>query len=186
MLVATLGAVRRLALPFVLLALAAGCGDEPPPVDPTPDAAPPAAGQGNPPRGDLAVNEVASEPPSGPDWIELKNRGAEPLDLGGVFVTDAADRLDHYYAFPAGTTLAPGAYLLVWADDGDPGEGHHAPFQLGRADGVQLIAADGLPLDGFLYLAGDDGRALARVPDGEGLFFHADGTPAAPNPGALP
>lgn len=180
------------ALTVLLLAAAVlpGCdgGDPSGEPDAAPaDAAPP-TGQGNEARADqpVVINEVASEPPEGPDWVELKNRSDAPVDLSGAFVTDAADRLDHYYRFPEGTVLAPGAYLIVWADDGKPGEGHHAPFELGRADGVHLVAADGLALDALLYLATDDGQSLARIPDGEGLFFHAAGTPAAANPEALP
>ena len=175
--VAPRGRVFRVVL---ILALAVACDDgggAATPDAPAVDAAP--AGQGNAPSSDIAVNEVASAVFGSQDWLELVNRGSATVDLSGWFVSDAADRLDHYYEFPAGTTLAPGEYLIVWADEAAAGEGHHAPFELGEADAVFLLGATGLTIDAFIYLAGRDGRTLARVPDREGLFF-----PVAPSPGA--
>lgn len=184
-----MAAVRLSSLTIVLWAAVAGCdGDpgttEPDAALPTPDAAP--VGQGSPPMRDIAINEVATEPATGPDWIELVNRGGAAATLDGMFVSDAADRPDHYYQFPAGTTLAPGAYLLVWADSGDPGAGHHAPFELGQADSVVLLGPTGLTVDRLIYLAQSDGRTLARVPDHEGLFFAVAPTMGAPNPETMP
>ncbi len=166
-----------------LLQLAA-CGTEEPAGDPdasvAADAAPP-EGQGAAPRGDIAINEVAASPSAGEDWVEIVNRGAATVDLSGWFFTDAVDRPDHFYVFPAGTTLEPTQYLIVWADDAQGDGGHHAPFELGRADAVHLLTPEGLAADSLLYLDGDDGRTLSRVPDREGLFFPATPTQAAAN-----
>lgn len=169
------GSVPRLAMSAVFILALAGCGEGggglcPEPVT-SPDAGPP-AGQGSAPRGDVVINEVAAD---GPDWIELLNRGSSPADIGGWFVSDAPDRLDHYYRFPDGTTLAPGAYLVVACDE------VQAPFKLGKADGAYLIRPDGSTADAVLYLAPADGT-LARTPDGEGLFFAAAATPGGANP----
>lgn len=167
-----------------LLELAA-CGADPggdPDAMVEPDAAPP-VGQGAPPRGDVTINEVAASPLSGQDWVELVNRGPTAVDISGWFFTDAVDRPDHFYVFPAGTTIEPTQYLIVWADDAQLGEGHHAAFELGRADAVHLLTPDGLTADAILYLDPDDGRTLARTPDREGLFFPVAATQSAPNPG---
>lgn len=184
--------VRLLAV----LVLLSACGDPGGSPDagrvdaaPRPDAAP--VGQGSEPTREIAINEVAARPVSGEDWVEIISRAppsAEPLDLSGWFVSDSPDRLDHYYQFPAGTTLAPAGYLIVWADDGLPGlpGEHHAPFKLGAADGVFLIDPDGLTVDALLYLAGDDGRSLQRIPNGEGLFWPASATPGTANPETTP
>jgi hypothetical protein len=145
------------------------------------DAAPP-EGQGASPRGDVAINEVAASPPIGQDWIELVNRGAGAVDISGWFITDAVDRPDHFYVFPAGTTIQPSQYLIVWADDALGDDGFNAPFELGRAEAVHLLTADGHTADSLLYLDDDSGRSLQRVPDREGLFFQAAPTPAAANP----
>ena len=181
--------------PFPLVAcallLAAACGQETPSTvtgadagPPPPDAAPVA--QGDEARGVVAINEVANDSPGGTaDWIELRAAdvpGAATVDLSGFYLSDAPDRLDHFYRFPAGTTLAPGAYLVVFADGGQVGEGHHAPFKLSREDGVYLLDPDGVVIDSLLFLGEKDGRTLARHPDGVGRFFLATATPGGANP----
>ncbi|HUT10946.1 MAG TPA: lamin tail domain-containing protein, partial [Thermoguttaceae bacterium] len=45
------------------------------------------------------------------EWIELYNRGSTTVDLSDWRLEDAAE-----YDFPAGTTLAPGGYLVVARD----------------------------------------------------------------------
>jgi Lamin Tail Domain len=187
---ATFCSVRRPFLPALLAtALLAACGTETPPVTtasadagpPPPDAAPVA--QGDEARGAVAINEVQSSSPGGAsDWIELRTTGTTAVDLTGYYLSDAPDRLDHFYRFPAGTTLAPGAYLVVLADNGKPGEGHHAPFKLSREDGVYLLDPDGQVIDSLLYLGVTDGRSLARHPDGAGRFFYAPATQGGANP----
>jgi hypothetical protein len=152
----------------LILVLALGCdggGGSVSPDGPGIDAAP--TGQGSDPRGDVAVNEVAP----GPDWVELVNRGAATADLSGWFLTDAPDRLDHYQELPAGTTLAPGAYLLLPTEPA---------FRIGEADSVFLLGPTGLTVDALVYLVGD-GQALSRLPDHEGLFFPATPTPGEAN-----
>jgi hypothetical protein len=173
-------------LPFVAALALAACGADTPPA--APDAAPPAAdarppeGQGDEPHGAVAINEIATEPPLGPDWIELRTTGDAPVDISGWYLTDLTDRIDHFLRFPAGTILQPGQYLLVYADDGKVGDGFHANFKLSREDQAYLLDPDGLVVDGVLFLGGTDGRSLARVPDGTGRFFLRDISPGAANP----
>jgi hypothetical protein len=182
-------------------AVAAGCGDN----RGLPDAAPTVPqGQGSEATSDLVINEVAPRG-AGPDWIELYNRGATPIDLCGVFLTDAVDRLDHH--LPLGGVMPPapcparplaaGARLIIEADDTPIMEGVeidplHAPFELDIADEIHLIStADGAVIDGLLYLypPGPEAPAevtLARDPDGGGKFFERVPSPAAPNPVGAP
>jgi hypothetical protein len=182
---------------YLLTALAlAACGDNLAQIDAAPAAPRP---QGSPATSDLVINEIAPRG-EGADWIELKNRSSAPIDLCGVFLTDAADRLDHYV--PLGAVmppapcppreLAPGAYLVIYADDtllveGGPIDPGHAPFKLDVADEVHLIAVDGGTIDGLLYLypPGPEAPAdvtLARGPDGDGAFWPLPPTPGAANP----
>ncbi|HUQ08020.1 MAG TPA: lamin tail domain-containing protein [Kofleriaceae bacterium] len=183
---------RRVAIgPGLALALAA-CGDNlivPPPAP---------RGQGSEATSDLVINEIAPRG-DGADWVELYNRTVTPIDLCGVFFTDAVDRLDHYLPLggvmpPApcpARTLAPGDRLVVYADDtpivdGTPIDPAHAPFELGVADEVHLISTDGAVIDGllFLYPPGPDAPAdvtLSRDPDGQGMFFPRAPTPAFAN-----
>jgi len=167
-----------------------GCAAEGPPGDHA-DAGPPAA-QGTAPEGILIVNEVSPVPDSGADWIELLNRGDAPIDLCEFFLTDQRDRLDHYLALGGPVPPDPcpprllGARerLVVLADDALEPALDHAGFALAEADEVHLVSRDGIGLDGVLYLVGDGerGRALARIPDGEGAFFLAEPSPGRANP----
>jgi hypothetical protein len=69
------------------------------------------------------------------DWIEIFNAGNVPVNLGGIFLTDNLNR-PAKFAFPD-TTLAPGGFVLIWADN-TPEQGHwHADFAL-SASGEQL------------------------------------------------
>lgn len=180
---------------LVMMGPGAGCD---PGENMAPDASPDAAAdagpvaQGSPAQGDLIVNEVAPQPVTGPDWIELYNRSGMSLDLCGFFVTDALDRLDHYAALagvyppdPCPATLVePGAYLMVYADDNALSGPDHAPFKLGVADEVHVVTTQGAVVDSLVYLhpGGGQGMSLARQPNGEGLFYLAEPTPNEENP----
>jgi hypothetical protein len=57
----------------------------------------------------VVVNEILYHPAAGEaEWIELYNRGDDPVDLSGWQLVDAVG-----YAFPSGTRLDPGGYLVV-------------------------------------------------------------------------
>jgi hypothetical protein len=184
--------VRFASALVALLGLAPACGDNitvPPPAP---------KGQGSEATSDLVINEIAPRG-DGPDWVELYNRSVAPIDLCGVFFTDAVDRLDHYLPLggvmpPAPCTarmLAPGDRLVVIADDtpivdGAPIDPLHAPFELGVADEVHLVSTEGAVIDGLLFLYPPGPRApadvtLSRDPDGQGVFFPRTPTPALAN-----
>jgi len=85
-----------------------------------------------------------------PDAIELYNEGASVVDLSGMRLTD--DPADPgKYTFPAGTTLAAGAYLVLIANSADGTPGIHLGFSLGQGGGiVQLyhrVSSGGALLD---------------------------------------
>lgn len=66
---------------------------------------------------DLNITEIAyNNDPSNTagSWIELYNRGSVPLDLSGIRIKPS-DWTDSYY-LPAGTSLSPGAFLVLAQD----------------------------------------------------------------------
>ncbi len=154
-----------------------------------PDAAP--RGQGSAPRGALVINEVSPRPSAGADWIEIYNRSDAAVDLCEFFVTDSLDRLDHYLhlggsAPPADCApqmLGPSEYLVIYADDKAELGGEHAPFKLGASDEAHIVSVFGEAIDSLVYLHrdGDRGLSLARVPNGEGLFFASEESLGAEN-----
>jgi hypothetical protein len=99
----------------------------------TPAALPPVA------ITEVLANPVGPEPAQ--EFVELRNLGAEAVELGGLSLADAkgAD------ALPA-ATLGPGAYALVVTSAYDPGN----PADAAPRAGTQLLRVDGrLGADGL-------------------------------------
>lgn len=114
-----------------------------------------------------------------PDWIELYNGEAEPYDLSGCSLSnDLADPRKHVLESGA---LAPGAFLLLWAD-GDTEEGaDHLNFRLDAGGGeLGFYDAEGRPLTRLRYEAQAADMSGARVPDGAKTWVAT----RVPTPGA--
>ena len=79
------------------------------------------------------------------DWIELHNRTENKIDLSGWYLSDNEDN-PRKWQFPNGSSINPGAYLVIWADedeeDSSLGE-LHTNFKL-SSDGepLSLISSD--------------------------------------------
>ena len=111
------------------------------------------------------------------DWIELHNRSDEPVDVGGMYLTDSV-AVPTRWRFPAHdpalTTISAGGYLLVWADGDLDQPGLHAAFQL-DADGdhIRLLAADAATLvDSVRFGPQRTDIAFGRCPDGSSVWGH--------------
>ncbi|MBQ8953556.1 MAG: lamin tail domain-containing protein, partial [Clostridia bacterium] len=77
-----------------------------------------------------------------PDWVELYNASASPVDITGWVLTDKASRSIRF-AFPQ-HVMQPGEYAIVFADGflhNDEGDTWHAPFKL-SAFGDTLLLFD--------------------------------------------
>jgi hypothetical protein len=86
-------------------------------------------------RNDGAVNHEGTFP----DIIELFNSSASSVDLSGLRLTDDLDD-PNQFIFPAGTTLAAGAYRVIYANDPDGTSGLHTGFGLDQnGDQVYLL-----------------------------------------------
>jgi len=117
------------------------------------------------------------------DWIELYNASSATVDLGGSYLTDALSKPTKW-RIPDGTTLAPGAFLVVWADDGNTaGAALHANFKLsGSGEAVGLYSPTGAVIDTVTFGAQTTDVSYGRSPDGTGAWtFFAAPTPGAPN-----
>ncbi|MBN1505594.1 MAG: lamin tail domain-containing protein [Sedimentisphaerales bacterium] len=79
------------------------------------------------------------------DWIEIYNAAAHAIDLDGWYLTDDLGRLEKW-EFPP-VTMAPGAYLVVFASGKDvrePGGELHTSFSLAsEGESVALVQPDG-------------------------------------------
>ncbi len=125
----------------------------------------------------LAINEfVASnskdEDPQGQtdDWIEIYNYGEEPINTAGMYLTDDLDDALMWRfpdSNPALTTIQPGGYLVVWADEDTTDAGLHASFKL-DADGEEIgfFDSDGSTLiDSIVFDEQSADISYGRYPD---------------------
>ncbi|MHC4062222.1 MAG: chitobiase/beta-hexosaminidase C-terminal domain-containing protein, partial [Planctomycetota bacterium] len=123
------------------------------------------------------------------DWIEIYNGGEIAIDIGGMWLADAQNWWEVPDDRPADTTISPGGYLLIWADN-DTGDlpGLHAGFALSKDEGdeVSLYASDGSTLIDTISF-GDQIADISygRYPDASyGLRFFGTPTPGSQNEGA--
>ena len=141
--------------------------------------------------GALVINEfVASndstaggyqEPDGGyGDWIELYNRSTRTLDLTNVNLSDDLTDLAKW-TFPAGTQLAPGAYLIVWADNDLDQTGIHASFKLSKDGEDVVLSLNGNIIDQHTFGVQETNISESRLPNGTGAFAKTRPTPAASN-----
>jgi hypothetical protein len=82
------------------------------------------------------------------DWIELYNANEDPIDLSGWYLTDDPAKLTKW-KFPAGVSMLPYSYMLVWAsgqDHTNPAAPLHTNFKLSQAAGsyLELVYWDGV------------------------------------------
>lgn len=103
------------------------------------------------------------------DWIELVNTTAVPIDLGGYRIYDEATPPADS-TIPAGVTIPPRGYLLLWADGKTQGL-DHLVFKLGAGgDRVTLESPDAEVLDEVGWASADPDISYARSPDAVGDF----------------
>ncbi|HRY48486.1 MAG TPA: lamin tail domain-containing protein [Candidatus Paceibacterota bacterium] len=104
------------------------------------------------------------------DWFELHNPNPIPVDLTGFFLTDDPQNL-HQFTIPNPTVIAPGGYLLVWADEeteqNSAGNDLHVNFKLNRdGETILLLAPNDTILDSISYNRQSDDVSEGRSPDG--------------------
>ena len=138
---------------------------------------------------DLVINELMVSNDSAlvdefgeyDDWIELYNKGNEPINLNGLHLSDDLSDLSKY-TFP-NIILNPNSYLIIWADDQNTLQGEmHADFKL-SSFGETLYLSDSqlnvLSEVTWSMISSDVG--YARVPNGIGDFVVQDFSFASSN-----
>ncbi len=148
--------------------------------------------------GQVILNEIlANEPGSttAGEFIELYNRGTASVDLSGWTLSDAT-AVRHTFA--AGTTLAAGARITVFAGaSGIPAGVTALAASSGQlnlsnsGDTVTVANSSGTAVDSFTYtsaLAGTDAVSMNRSPDGStgGFVLHTTISTKQSSPQAAP
>ena len=112
------------------------------------------------------------------DWIELHNRGTEAVNLGGMYLTDDLGHARKWKC-PDDVTIAPGGYLLIWADgNNNSDDGLHTSFKLSKeGETLALVSEQGVvAILAFPALSDDQSYGLV---DGELQILKP--SPAQPN-----
>jgi hypothetical protein len=116
----------------------------------------------------LRLNEWMADPVAGSDWFELHNIAAQPVALGGLYLTDD-------FADTTRSPIAPLSFLGTGADafvlliaDGSPGNGSdHVTFSLKKSgEALAIFSATGTLVDGLNFGSQLTGVSEGRLPDG--------------------
>lgn len=135
----------------------------------------------------MAANASALADPQGEfdDWIELRNITDQEVDLTGRYLSDEPNN-PRKWQFPAGTTIPPDGYLIVWADeDGKATPGLHASFKLDKS-GEALFLTDtdanyNAVLDSIVFGAQEADRSYGRSSADADVWRIMVPTPGQPN-----
>ena len=136
----------------------------------------------------MADNETIITDPQGEfeDWIEIFNNSYAPVILDEYYLTDDFTQPDKW-AFPD-TSLAPGGFLLIWADDDTFDAGLHTNFKLNKT-GEQLGLYIGqnenlFAVDQIEFGVQAEDTSFGRLPDGEDNWVFLQPTPGYENQSA--
>lgn len=156
-----------------------------------------------PPYPDLWLSEVQPEnftvrtdnAGDNDPWIEIYNAGASAMSLDGFHLASGYSNLTQW-AFPAGSTIGAGEFMIVWADN-EPAENAagalHTNFRLAPTNGSVVLSrlVNGAPqiVDYFNYAGVTPDHSYGAYPDGQSsyrqtFFFATPGT--TNNPAAEP
>jgi hypothetical protein len=136
----------------------------------------------------MAVNgtccaDTDSGSPEYDDWIEIYNKGMVSVNVGGMYVSDNKASPFKYKLpddNPTATTIAPGGYLLLWADN-SPDQGPlHVDFALsGAGEDVGIYYIDGRTIDEYTFGTQTQDISYGRTTDGAATWKSF----ATPTPG---
>lgn len=148
----------------------------------------------------VVINEINA---TGEEWVELKNTGDADVDLQQFAVTDqlvdGSPNFAEAVRFQAGTSLAPGEYLLIVGKvatplpgpqstclmAGGPATCYQAAWGISSAKGDKVFFlddADGIiEQEAYPANVAPAGSSYSRLPDGTGNFAIGKPTPGAAN-----
>ncbi len=119
------------------------------------------------------------------DWFELYNYGTNTVNLAGYYLTHSlADPTE--FEIPAGYTIPPHGFLLVWADKKDTigASDLHVNFKLSKSGtSIGLFDAVGNAMDFVTFGIQVSDISEGRYPDGgANIYTLSAATPRAGNP----
>lgn len=106
----------------------------------------------------VVLNEVYP-PTNSEDWVELYNPSSFEVDISGWKLLDLATT--PMKVIPDNTKIAPKSFLVFAVSNRLNNTG----------DTIKLVDKNGTGLDSFKYIASEENKSFARLPDGEGGWF---------------
>ncbi|MBL7032849.1 MAG: CotH kinase family protein [Candidatus Delongbacteria bacterium] len=138
--------------------------------------------------GDVVINEFlalndscyADQDGEYDDWLELYNNSDSAINLTGYYLSDD-DSDPTQWSFPD-TSIAPGGFLLIWADEDPEQEGLHTNFKLsGSGEMIIFLSPQEEVMDEVVFGVQVIDISEGRFPDGTGDFIQMTPTPGATN-----
>jgi hypothetical protein len=135
----------------------------------------------------MASNAETIADPQGDydDWIEIYNAEIYPVDIGGMYITDDLDSAKYRIpdTQPDSTTIQPGEFLLLWADE-DIGDGVlHLDIKL-SANGEEIgLYTDDFTsiIDSIVFEEQTTDISFGRQPNGANHWGQMNPTPGYTN-----
>lgn len=130
---------------------------------------------------DITVNEImASNTKTATDnngqfedWIELYNKAATAVNVGGYYLSDDATNTSKW-KIPTNTMIPANGYLIIWADEDssqNTATSLHANFKLSASGEAVLLSKPDLTLvENITFGAQRADFGYARRPNGTGSF----------------
>lgn len=118
------------------------------------------------------------------DWFELYNYGDKTANLSGYYLTHSPTNRTEFL-IPAGYTIPPRGFLLVWADKKATNSTPelHTNFKLSKSGAsIGLFAPDGRVVDFVTFGPQTSDVSMGRYPDGGGaIHILPVASPRGPN-----
>lgn len=117
------------------------------------------------------------------DWVEIYNAGAQPVNIGGMYLSD--NKANPFkYKIPTdnatATTIPAGGFLLLWADGSKDQGPLHLDFSLANAgEDIGLYYLDGREINTYTFGVQTENKSVGRSPNGSGTWT----TQGTPSPG---
>ena len=120
---------------------------------------------------------------AGPDWLELYNSDAAPVDLGALFITDdPSERGVTKYQIAPLNFIAARGWARLWGEGVVPVGNQQTNFSLDNSgESLRLSAADLSLIDSISFGAQTVGISEGRLPDGQAVRGSLGPTPGAAN-----
>jgi hypothetical protein len=132
----------------------------------------------------VKINEWLANPSVLPTWLELYNTGAQPVALGGNYLTDQLANKTKHLLPPLSFIGGNGAsrWIQFIADNDAAATPGHVNFSLNPAgESLGLFSAYGVQLDAVSFGAQATNVSQGRFPDGASTIVTLVPTPGAAN-----